>query len=308
MAWQLTNSLDAFLDAAGDHLRSDPVRHTVPLTVLETLRDRGLSAFGDSPPLFGWHRSAAGGTDGAFLQTPPFPLLLASLPAASAAPLLDVLVAGGRSPAAVNLAAEHSDAFLAAWTEVTNGYGTARMRMRQFRLGVLRPPDPAPPGAARVADQVDRDLLVGWHVAFGRESHGPAPEDPERLVAERLSHDGLMFWEADGEPVAMAGLTRQVAGVARVGEVYTPPEQRRLGYGGAITTAVSQAALDAGATAVVLYTDLANPTSNALYQRLGYEPVGDRVLLDLAGGDRGPSDVTSGSDVTGGTAPSSYRS
>ncbi len=299
MAWQLTDSLDAFLDAAGDHLRSDPVRHTVPLTVLETLRQRGPSAFGDSPPIFGWHRPAAGDADGAFFQTPPFPLLLASLPVASAASLLQVLAADGRLPVAVNLAAEHADSFLAAWTAVTDGYGTARMRMRLFRLGVLRPPDPAPSGAARVAGLADRGLLVDWHVAFGRESRGAAPEDPARIVDDRLSHDGLMLWDADGEPVAMAGLTRHVAGVARVGEVYTPPEHRRLGYGGNITTAASQAALDAGAAEVVLYTDLANPTSNALYQRLGYEPVGDRVLLDLSRG---------GSDVTGGTARSSYRS
>jgi RimJ/RimL family protein N-acetyltransferase len=298
MAWQLTDSLDAFFDAAGDHLRSDPVRHTVPLTVLETLRQRGPSAFGETPPIFGWHRSAAGAADGAFLQTPPFPLLLASLPAASAAPLLDALAADGRSPAAVNLAAEHADSFLATWESVTGGNGTTRMRMRLFRLGVLVPPDPAPPGAARVAGQGDRDLLVDWHEAFGRESSGAGPEDARRAVADRLSHEGLMLWESEGEPVAMAGLTRRVVGVARVGEVYTPPEHRRRGYGAAITTAVSRAALDTGAAAVVLYTDLANPTSNALYQRLGYSPVGDRVLLDLV----------AGGDVTGGTGRSSYKS
>jgi GNAT superfamily N-acetyltransferase len=292
MAWELTDSLDVFLDAAGDHLRSDPVRHTVPLTVLETLRQRGPSAFGDSPPIYGWHSSAAGSTDGAFFQTPPFPLLVASLPAASATPMIHALAADGRSPATINLAAEHADSFLAAWTAVTGGNGTPRMRMRLFRLGLLVPPDPAPPGAARVAGEGDRDLLVDWHVAFGRESGGAAPQDAARMVADRLSHDGLMLWEADGEPVALAGLTRAVAGVARVGEVYTPPAHRRRGYGGAITTAVSQAARDAGAAEVVLYTDLANPTSNALYQRLGYEPVGDRVLLDLSTGDGGISDVT----------------
>jgi len=301
MAWQLTDSLDAFLTAAGDHLRSDPVRHTVPLTVLETLRQRGPLAFGDSPPIFGWHRSAAGATDGAFFQTPPFPLLLASLPAESATSLLNALTADGNSPAAVNLGAEHAADFLAAWARATSGSGSARMRMRLYRLGVLRPPDPAPPGVARMAGLGDRDLLVNWHVAFGRESSGAAPEEAVRLVDDRLSHDGLMLWEVDGEPIAMAGLTRQVAGVARVGEVYTPPAHRRRGYGGAITTAVSQAALDAGAAEVVLYTDLANATSNALYQQLGYLPVGDRVVLDLSARD-------GGSGVTGGTRHSSERS
>jgi predicted GNAT family acetyltransferase len=69
--------------------------------------------------------------------------------------------------------------------------------------------------------------------------------------------------------------------MARVAPVYTPPSLRGRGYAGAVTAAVSQAALDAGATEVVLYTDLANPVSNSVYQRLGYRPVEDRLMLEL---------------------------
>jgi GNAT superfamily N-acetyltransferase len=291
MAWRLTNDLDEFLDAAGEHLRSEPVQHTVPLTVLETLRVSGLSVFGDDPPVFGWHRSADGAADGAFFQTPPFPFMVASLPPDSAASLLDLLAAQRRLPAAVNVAGQDEPSFVAAWTAATGGTGTAQLRTRLFRLGVLVPPDPAPPGAARVAGQADRNLLIDWHAAFGREADGGVLEDPARMVSDRLSHHGLMLWEAGGEPVAMGGLTREVAGVVRVAPVYTPPGQRRRGYGAAITTAVSQAALDGGAAAVVLFTDMANPASNALYRRLGYRPVGDRVVLELSGGG-GQADVT----------------
>jgi len=78
--------------------------------------------------------------------------------------------------------------------------------------------------------------------------------------------------------VALAGLTPPAAGVVRVGPVYTPVGSRRLGYGGGVTHAVSRAALDAGQR-VVLFTDLANPTSNALYPRLGYRPVTDRATF-----------------------------
>jgi predicted GNAT family acetyltransferase len=77
----------------------------------------------------------------------------------------------------------------------------------------------------------------------------------------------------------MAGAHQPTAGVVRVAPVYTPSEHRRRGYGGAATVAVSQAALDASAADVVLFTDLANPTSNALYQRLGYRPLEERVVL-----------------------------
>ncbi len=294
MAWRLTDNLDTFLDAAGDHLRAEPALHTVPLTVLETVRLSGPSAFGDSPPLFGWHESADGIVDGAFLQTPPFPLLLATLPPASARSLLDLLATERKLPAAANVPGPDEVSILTAWAAATGGSGVTRMRSRLFRLSVLVPPEPAPPGAARLAEEGDRGLLTDWHAAFARETGAGLPEHAERIVADRLGHHGFMLWEDGGVPVAMAGLTREVAGIIRVSDVYTPPGHRRRGYGGAVTTAISRAALDAGAAAVVLFTDLANPTSNALYQRLGYRPVTDRVVLDLAPGDTRQRDVTGG--------------
>src|SRR5215467_1920331 len=93
MAWELTDSLDEFDRVAAAHLLADPARQTVPLSVLASLREAGLARFGDSPPLFGWHRGGDGAVDGAVLQTPPFPLLLASAPAGSVASLLTVVPA-----------------------------------------------------------------------------------------------------------------------------------------------------------------------------------------------------------------------
>jgi predicted GNAT family acetyltransferase len=72
--------------------------------------------------------------------------------------------------------------------------------------------------------------------------------------------------------MAVAGVSPAAAGVARVGPVYTPPAARGRGYGSAVTATASQAAIDAGASHVVLYTDLSNPTSNAIYQAIGYRP------------------------------------
>jgi GNAT superfamily N-acetyltransferase len=280
MPWTLTRSLDAFATAAGGLLRAKPVRHTVPLTLLATLRARGPSAFGDDPPRYGWHASGGGIVDGAFLQTPPFPVLVAALPTGSAADLMRLLGEDGGLPAAANVSGSDEAAFDAAWSAATGGTTTVALRQRLFRLGRLAPPDPVPPGAARVAGPGDRELLIEWAAAFGRETGGVAHDD-NRTVDDRLSHAGLTLWEVGGQPVAMAGCTRDVAGVVRVAPVYTAPGHRQRGYGGAVTAAITQAALDAGASAVVLFTDLANPTSNALYQRLGYRPVEDRVLLDL---------------------------
>jgi predicted GNAT family acetyltransferase len=75
-----------------------------------------------------------------------------------------------------------------------------------------------------------------------------------------------------------------VAGMVRVDPVYTPAHLRGRGYAGAVTVEVSRAALTAGATDVVLYANPANPTSNALYQRLGYVPIADFVVYGFAQG------------------------
>jgi RimJ/RimL family protein N-acetyltransferase len=297
MPWTLSRDLDEFWAAAGDHLRAEPVLHTVPLTVLDRLGRRGPSAFGDDAPVYGWHESADGPVDGAFFQTPPFPVLVTTLPAGSAADLIRRLDSDAGLPAAVNLSSTDEPDFGAAWTQATGGSATAVERSRLFRLDRLVRPEPSPSGAARVAGHGDRALLIEWLVAFGQEA-GTFADNAARTVDDRLSHDGLTLWEAGGRPVAMAGSTREVAGVVRIGPVYTAPAHRQRGYGGAVTAVASQAALDAGASAVVLFTDLANPTSNALYRRLGYRPVGDRVLLDLARPGATEPDST-GSDSRG---------
>lgn len=277
MPWHLTEDIDDFVATADEYLRSDAVRNTVPLSVLAGLLESGLSAYGDTPPVFGWHEAADGKVDGAVLQTPPHPLLVGGFPAGSAADLIRAL--SDSQPSGANLTDADTAEFTAAWTSVTGGSTQVHHQMRLFRLAGLEPPDPHPAGQPRQPGEDDFDLLVRWAGAFGTET-GTGAGDAARQVREYLGYGGFTLWEDDGL-AAMAVLSRQVAGVCRVGTVYTPPERRRRGYGGAVTAAVSQRALDAGAAEVVLYTDLANPTSNALYQRLGYRPVADRIALDL---------------------------
>jgi predicted GNAT family acetyltransferase len=156
-----------------------------------------------------------------------------------------------------------------------------QMRMRLYRLGELVQPDPLPPGGPRVADAGDRELLVAWTTAFAAEA-GVAAHDVETAVDRQLGHGGLALWETGSAPVCMVGTSRRVAGTSRIGPVYTPPPLRGRRYASALTAAASRAALDGGASEVLLFTDLANPTSNALYQRLGYRPVEDRITLTFA--------------------------
>jgi predicted GNAT family acetyltransferase len=277
MVWHLTDSVEEFHAAAGAFLASRPVEHSVPLTLIDTLRTRDLHAYGPEDPFFGFWESA-GDVAGACLQTPPFPLMMTGMPAEAVAELA-ALVADRPLPG-VNALAADAEVFAGAWHRLTGATVTAGRRSRLFRLDRLVPPVPPVPGKARVAGESDRDLLIRWMEGFHREV-ADTHRDVAGLVDEKLAYGGLTLWEADGEPVSMAGASRIEAGMVRVLAVYTPPERRGRGYAGAVTTVVSRAALDAGADDVVLFTDLANPTSNALYQRLGYRPVEDRVVMEF---------------------------
>ena len=273
MAWTLTGDLGEYLAAAGGFLRSDPVQHTIELAAVEQMQVRGLAAFGSPGPLFGWWRPRDGPVTAAALHTPPYPMLVTPLPAGAAPPLARGLLARGRDPGGVNGEQLDSARFAAAWAELTGAGFRVIRRSRLYRLGTLTPLDPRPDGAARVATAACRDLLISWMAAFAAETgDSPGPQPGE--VDDELSYGGLTVWEADGIPVSAAGVTR-------IGPVYTPPGQRRHGYAAAATVAVCQAAMDAGAAGVVLFTDLASAASNGLYPRLGYQPVADRVMLSF---------------------------
>lgn len=282
MSWTTTHDLDAFTAAAGPCLRADPASHTVLLTAAASLAAAGLDRYGDGRPEFGWWRAPDGRVAGAYLATPPFPPLLSRMPAAAAAGLAGLRAAAGLPTSGVNAERAAAEAFAAAWTERTGQAATVVERNRLYRLGELAPPDPAPSGYARAATGDDRDLLVDWTGRFHAESAGGAG-DPARAVADRLAYGGATLWEDGGRPVSYAGVTRTVAGMVRVAPVYTPPPLRRRGYAAAATAAVSRAALAAGARDVLLFTDLANATSNALYRRLGYVPVEDHLVVSFAG-------------------------
>jgi GNAT superfamily N-acetyltransferase len=281
MAWQLTEDVATYLADAGGFLRARPAENTVMLTAAEAIRARGPGAFGGSAPLFGWQAEPDGTVTAAFLHTPPFPVVLTVMSDRHAAALATALAVAGRQVPGVNAAPAPGAAFAAAWQEHTGQAARTGMRMRLYALGRLLPPDPPPPGRARTAAAGDTGLLLAWLNAFRAEAGPPGPDESQRLVRDRLTFGGLVLWEYQGRPVSMAGRNRAAAGQARIGPVYTPPEFRGRGFGGAATAAVTQAALDDDADGAVLFTDLANPASNSLYQRLGYRPAGDWTVLWL---------------------------
>src|SRR5215472_14018534 len=272
MAWTLTDDVGSYLATVDELLRSDPVGNTVLLTVLASLSRRGPMAFGDARPVLGWW-SPDEVPRAAVLQTPPWPLLTTALPGDSAEELARELADRGVGLSAVNGREADATALAVAWRAVTGIDGRTLQRQRLYQLGALVPRD----GAARIATAADATVIRRWLAAFAAETG--APEAAGALVTDRLDRGQLLFWELGGEPVSLAGHTDVIAGVARVGPVYTPPDLRGRGYASGVTAAASELAISRGARSVILFADLANPTSNSLYRRLGYEPVEDRVVL-----------------------------
>jgi predicted GNAT family acetyltransferase len=287
MAWTLTGDIAEYQTTAGGLLNADPVRNTVLLTILASLTRIGLTAFGPEPPLFGWWApndgagpnlaSASRTISAAVLQTPPHALLITGLPGRSAVHLARALAGRGVPLPGVNGAERDTTAFARAWQQLTGISGQIAQRQRLYRLGELVWPLPVPDGAARVATTADAAVARALYSEFAADV---GQEDaPESLVADRVQAGQLMLWEVEGEPVSIAGVSPVLGGAARIGPVYTPRQWRGRGYGGAVTAAIGELAGRRGAKSVVLFTDLANPASNSLYLKLGYEPVEDRALL-----------------------------
>ena len=162
----------------------------------------------------------------------------------------------------------------AAWERRSGGRATLAIEEAAHRLERVTAPARPAAGALRAARQSDRALLVRWSLDFAREASDDYG-DAEGVVDRRLRNGGLHVWEDGEEPVCMLGVNIEVAGVVRIGPVYTPPAHRRRGYASSAVAAASEAALARGAKACMLFTDLANPTSNRIYAAVGYERFAD---------------------------------
>lgn len=268
-------------------LTADPVINTVPITVVGSLL-RGGRFGGDQPLFLTAHNTSDSDGDlvGAAFCTPPFPLHLGALPVRAMPAVVDQLTSMGAAPSGAAGLRPQVEAFAAAWTARTGVEVAERMDQRLYRLGALEPPTGVP-GEPSLVTEADVELVADWRDAFNMEAglqHGSRQSRAElvRFTRDRLVGHAQVLWRVGGTPVSLADVNAPNVGMSRVGAVYTSPRERRHGYASAVTAAASRWALDQGAEHVLLYTDLANPVSNSIYQRIGYRPVAD--FLDVTFG------------------------
>ena len=161
--------------------------------------------------------------------------------------------------------------FAELWSARTGATARPAVRMRVFEARhVLQPAPPA--GTFRVATEADLPTAARWAEAFFDEVGLNDPSDPSDVAREQIREGSLFIWE-DTLPVSMAAWAGRTGRTVRVNSVFTPPEYRRHGYASACVASLTQLLLDEGLTSCCLYADLANPTSNKIYQAIGYRPM-----------------------------------
>jgi uncharacterized protein len=272
-----------FLAEAGPLLLADEARHNLILGIAGTIRD--------SPDLYPvrnlWLVRDGGEVVGSALRTPPYNLILARPQSSRALTALAEAVAGEELPGAVGTEPEVHE-FAELWSRHSGVPMRTSMRQGVYALERVEPL-PTVPGSGRVATEDDFELLLRWWVAFGEEvlhEGGPGRERAEDNIRHKLFSPtgGFLLWEDEGSTVSLAGWGGPTPNGIRVGPVYTPPELRGRGYATALTAELSRRLLDGrlfdgGRRFCFLYTDLANPTSNAIYERIGYRRVAESAEI-----------------------------
>jgi uncharacterized protein len=265
-----------FREAATPFLVRDEARHNLILGLMSNLIQ--------TPPVYElfdlWLVSDGEDVAGAALRTPPFNLVLAEpVNAAALDALVDRLLDEGQELPGVVAAVPELDAFVSAWTASNEVDATIVLRQGIYELRDVLPL-PAARGAARPATIDDRNLVLRWMEEFADEALPEKPESDRQtsLVEGRLQATesrGIWLWEDGGSIVSMSGYGGETPNGIRIGPVYTPPERRGRGYATTLVADQSRWLLERGRSFCFLYTDLDNPTSNALYRRIGYRMVAE---------------------------------
>lgn len=269
---------DTFYQHTESFLLAHEAENNLPFGLIAMLR-KDPNRYGETPPYF-----ASAERDGKIvlvaLRTPPFRLVIAQTESPTAIERLaqDVLDKYGADMPGVTSITPVSKAFAETWHSLTGKPYRSNMAQRIFRLDTVVPVTGVPGNLRRMAEG-DFPIVREWIKGFQEEAvHEASTDEQAQKMLERFHHSdevGIFLWEVGGEIVSLAASNRPTLNGISVGPVYTPVEHRRKGYASACVAALSQKLLDDGYQFCTLYTDLSNPTSNHIYQQIGYTPICD---------------------------------
>lgn len=277
--------VEAFYTEVSDFLLIREAENCVMIGLCSQLR-AGAATLRTTKPYFAVIRSGDAVTGAALIDG--FLVVLSSPIQSTALSLLaaDIARAVPNVPGVVG-ETEASRGFAQTWTTVTGQAHRLNMSERIFRCGRVSTQQ-LPSGTMRLAADQDRALIARWLGAFSHEALAQSVDDTamDQFAARWIARQGraMYVWIEGSRPVSMVGVSGETPNGIRVAPVYTPPELRGRGYASALTAQVTQAQLLAGKRCCFLFTDLANPTSNHIYQAIGYKSVADAADYRFGGG------------------------
>jgi predicted GNAT family acetyltransferase len=265
-----------FLSLVENLLAQNETKNNLILGLAMGLK-KNLRAYGEALPLMALVRDGFGNIGAAAVMTPPFPVVVYCEPVNRNAleALVDFLLASEWQVSGVNGVEAVSEAFARLWQEKTGQAFRTVVRMRAYELrSVVRVEYPH--GEMRLAKPHEAQLAADMLNAMGDEVVlGPRRIITAESQSRQIEHGNVFFWEGAGKIVAITVANRpQIKGICLSG-VYTLPEERKKGYARALVAEVSKELLRRGYDLTNLFTDLSNPTSNKIYQEVGYHPVCD---------------------------------
>ncbi len=264
------SQVQPFLDRAEPWLLSAEAENNLLLGITKRLL-RGDHGFED--PIYLATVETKSEVCGCAIRTPPFEVALTRMPEAAIPLLLRDLEDVYSSLPDVFGPEMIAARFAKLWTKEFGGTPKLHGKERLYSLERVVPPSSPPSGLLRLAEHKELELVVNWHARFCEEQG--LPDRGLKHRTEQLVREGSLFLWEDGEPTSMAAKVAETPTGARIGYVYTPPTFRRCGYASICVAELSQLLLNQGRSFCCLFADLANPTSNSIYERLGYEPVCD---------------------------------
>ncbi|WP_339213063.1 GNAT family N-acetyltransferase [Ornithinibacillus sp. FSL M8-0202] len=277
MKVRLESSIKRYLERVEDLLLHQEVLNNLMLGLLERGKETiGVFSDGirlglveeDGEPIY------------AFMQTPPNKWILPSVdgPTEQVIPAIVHYLYRHKYPVPGVLGrSEQANQFVSLWKELSGKKATLHMKQLIYQLDEVKV-TPNPEGKLILATDDHLSIVREWLYQFGEQANVPISKSrADSMARTYIQNQSLYLWRVNGEVVSMANNSRKTKNGATINAVFTPEQHKRKGHATSVVAALSQKLLDDGYAFCSLYTDLANPTSNSIYRKIGYYDIGESV-------------------------------
>lgn len=271
--------VDDFYDAAFPFLLAREAENNLLLSILNSLKENIQDNGKEMPLLF----SIVDHDDVKLiaLRTPPHDIIISYTDDLNSIKVLveELLKRNERLPGVLSFK-EAADNFAELWCEENSLKPNLFRKERIYKLEEVSK-DTIGTKKFSVASKAHQIIVLKWAGEMLKEALVDATEENieqtiNQLKKEFEENKSKMFLLFDNtEPVSMVRKAGKTPNGNFVNLVYTPPSLRRKGYATECVAKLSKKILEEGNKYCFLFTDLSNPTSNSIYQKIGYRPVID---------------------------------